>query len=226
MESNNILSKIQTELKAPKNQFNGFGGYNYRSCEDILNALKPLLTTYSAALILYDEIVMVGERYYVKAVARLQQGDKLICETTSFAREAESRKGMDDSQITGSASSYARKYALNGLFAIDDTKDADATNKHEDNEKPKKAPPKQTKQSTKKGNEGEGMGEKEKKEFIWSFIPELGSDLFDEVLSKLEITRKDIESKDFPKEIGRELYLELSNEKDRVERIGGEINGT
>lgn len=118
------LKKIQQKLKAPKNQRNSFGGYNYRSCEDILEAAKPLLDQENAMLLLSDELVQIGERYYVKATAKFIEGDNTI-ETTAYAREAEVKKGMDDSQITGTASSYARKYALNGLFLIDDTKDAD-----------------------------------------------------------------------------------------------------
>ena len=122
----NTLTKIQSELKAPKNRKNKFGGYNYRSCEDILEAVKPLLAKYNACLTIWDEIVAVGGRVYVKATARyMEEGTGSWAEITAFAREAESKKGMDDSQITGTASSYARKYALNGLFLIDDTKDAD-----------------------------------------------------------------------------------------------------
>lgn len=120
-----ILNKIQTELKAPKSQRNNFGKYNYRSCEDILEAVKPLLKKYEATLIIADDIVLIGNRYYVKATATLTSADGINV-ASAFAREEEARKGMDASQITGSASSYARKYALNGLFAIDDTKDADA----------------------------------------------------------------------------------------------------
>lgn len=118
------LMRIQQRLKAPKNQRNSFGNYNYRSCEDILEAVKPLLEQEDATLTLSDELVQVGDRYYVKATARFMHGESTI-ETTAFAREAETKKGMDDSQITGTASSYSRKYALNGLFLIDDTKDAD-----------------------------------------------------------------------------------------------------
>ena len=117
-----ILNKIQKKLKAPKSQFNSFGKYKYRSCEDIVEAVKPLLNT--ATLTLTDEIVMIGDRYYVKATAMIKDGD--ISEyATAYAREPDTKKGMDESQITGSSSSYARKNALNGLFAIDDTKDAD-----------------------------------------------------------------------------------------------------
>jgi len=125
------LQLIQAELKAPKGQTNKFGGYRYRSCEDILTALKPLMSKYECALVITDNIVEVGGRVYVNATASL--GDTLsgdFLNANGFAREAETKKGMDDAQITGSASSYARKYALNGLFAIDDTKDPDATNDH------------------------------------------------------------------------------------------------
>lgn len=118
------LVEIQAELKAPKNQFNKFGNYAYRSCEDIVEAVKPLLKKHNADLFLSDEIEVKGDRYYVKATATFKCGDEVVVATAS-ARESESRKGMDDSQITGAASSYARKYALNGLFLIDDNKDAD-----------------------------------------------------------------------------------------------------
>lgn len=118
------LLKIQEQLKAPKGQFNSFGNYKYRSCEDILEAVKPLLVEHGCTLTISDEVIMLGNRYYVKATATLVAGD-IIKSTTAYAREPESKKGMDESQITGAASSYARKYALNGLFAIDDTKDAD-----------------------------------------------------------------------------------------------------
>jgi len=127
------LMYIQSELKAPKNQYNSFGKYHYRSCEDILEGLKPILAKHKAAVTVTDEIVQIGDRYYVKATAKLldiEKGD--ILEVSAFAREDEMKKGMDLAQVTGSTSSYARKYALNGLFAIDDTKDSDFTNKHED----------------------------------------------------------------------------------------------
>lgn len=118
------LRKIQQELKAPKGQYNSFGGYHYRSAEDILEAVKPLLAKTKAELILSDEIVEVGGRVYVKATALLSDGEQQA-KVMAYAREPEDKKGMDASQITGTASSYARKYALNGLFLIDDTKDAD-----------------------------------------------------------------------------------------------------
>lgn len=127
----NTLSKIQAEIKAPKGQMNKFGGYKYRSCEDIVEAAKPVLNKYGFFLTLTDDIVNIGNRFYVKATATISNGSESFT-ATSFAREEESKKGMDGSQITGASSSYARKYALNGLFAIDDTKDADATNTHEE----------------------------------------------------------------------------------------------
>lgn len=122
------LIAIQSELKAPKTQFNKFGGYKYRKAEDILEAVKPLLAKQKCTLIITDDIVLVGNRIYVKATATIKN-EKGECETsTGWAREEETKKGMDGSQITGASSSYARKYALNGLFAIDDNADSDATN--------------------------------------------------------------------------------------------------
>lgn len=130
METLQKLLTVQTKLKAPKSQRNNFGGYNYRNCEDILEAVKPLLAEVCATIIVSDELVMVGERYYVKATAKFVDCEnKEVIENTGFAREEETKKGMDGSQITGASSSYARKYALNGLLAIDDTKDSDTTNK-------------------------------------------------------------------------------------------------
>jgi cell division septum initiation protein DivIVA len=120
-----MLAQIQAELKAPKGNFNSFGKYKYRSCEDIVEAVKPLLADHRCHLILTDDVVAVLDRVYVKATATIYKGTEIIGQSTAFAREALDKKGMDDSQITGTASSYARKYALNGLLAIDDTKDAD-----------------------------------------------------------------------------------------------------
>lgn len=137
------LTKIQNELKAPKGQHNKFGNYDYRSAEDILEALKPLLAKHNAQLTLTDKPVMVGEWHYIEATARLVVDGNEIANTAS-ARESPTKKGMDDSQITGTASSYARKYALNGLFLIDDTKDAD-TNEYQKNTK---RTTRSTKQST------------------------------------------------------------------------------
>lgn len=131
------LNIIQKELKAPKNQRNSFGNYNYRSCEDILEAVKPLLSENKCILIMYDEIVNMGDRYYVKATAEFYDTeDKNVIKVSAFARESEEKKGMDSAQITGATSSYARKYALNGLFLIDDTKDADTDEYTKTKEKP------------------------------------------------------------------------------------------
>lgn len=139
------LLLIQNELKAPKSQFNSFGKYSYRNCEDIMEALKPLCKKHNAVVTITDDINQVGERYYIKATVTIRDCD--IDESltvTAFAREEESKKGMDGSQVTGASSSYARKYALNGLFAIDDTKDADSgIDQSEPKQEPKKEPIKQ-----------------------------------------------------------------------------------
>ena len=129
----NILSDIQSKLKAPKGQMNKFGNYKYRSCEDIVEAVKPLLAEHDLALVISDEIISVSDRIYVKATASLTDGEKVLYTASASAREALTKKGMDDAQVTGAASSYARKYALNGLFAIDDTKDADTMDNRIDN---------------------------------------------------------------------------------------------
>lgn len=133
------LAQIQSELKAPKGQRNNFGKYNYRSCEDILEAVKPLLKERGLVILITDDIVQIGERYYVRATATIYDSEGSYISNSALAREELKRSGMDVSQITGATSSYARKYALNGLFAIDDTKDADATNKGQDEPKPAKA---------------------------------------------------------------------------------------
>lgn len=135
------LMAVQTKLRAPKGQYNSFGKYSYRSCEDILEALKPLLGEVGAIVNVTDEIKLIGDRYYVEATASfidIETGERMIAKAS--AREAETKKGMDDSQVTGSVSSYARKYALNGLFAIDDNKDADSTNTHSKEIKPNMTP--------------------------------------------------------------------------------------
>ena len=118
------LIAIQKALKAPKGQKNSFGNYNYRSCEDILEAVKPLCVENNCMLVISDEMVMLGDRFYVKATATIASGESVMA-VSAYAREAETKKGMDVAQVTGASSSYARKYALNGLFCIDDTKDAD-----------------------------------------------------------------------------------------------------
>ena len=119
------LAKIQAAIKAPKGQFNTFGKYKYRSCEDIVEAVKPVINPLGFHLTISDEVILIGNRFYVKSTAILSNGTDSYS-SSAFAREEEIKKGMDSSQITGAASSYARKYALNGLFAIDDTKDADS----------------------------------------------------------------------------------------------------
>ena len=137
MRNNNImkhLMAIQRELRAPKGNYNNFGEYKYRSCEDILEAVKPLCYKNESVLTISDELCQIGERYYVKATATLKTPDTEFI-ATAYAREAENKKKLDESQITGVASSYARKYALNGLFCIDDTKDADTDEYHNQSEK-------------------------------------------------------------------------------------------
>ena len=139
MSVHSKLKEIQKKLKAPKNQKNTFGGYKYRSCEDILEAVKPLLYENDCTLTINDEVVAVVDSVYVQATATLtdcESGEGVT--STAYAREQESAKGMSDPQITGSCSSYARKYALNGLFCIDDTKDADATNTGGEPQPPKR----------------------------------------------------------------------------------------
>ena len=126
------LLNVQIELKAPKGQYNSFGKYKYRSCEDILESLKPVLEKNKLTMFISDDIVCINNRNYVKATVHLVNNEKLgeAVQVSALAREEETKKGMDGSQITGSSSSYARKYALNGMFAIDDTKDSDSTNTH------------------------------------------------------------------------------------------------
>lgn len=156
------LSDIQQKLKAPKGQFNEFGKYNYRSCEDILEAVKPLLN--GCQLTISDKMVQLGDRYYVEATALFTDGNEKVS-VTAYAREQAEKKGMDASQITGSASSYARKYALNGLFLIDDTKDADTMDntKKEAQKQPASQPAKQ-----------DGQKSKEMSVKQWDFIKSIG----------------------------------------------------
>lgn len=136
------LTKIQIKLHCPKGQHNSFGGYNYRSLEDIMEAVKPLLD--GATVTFSDEVIAVGNRVFVKATARFQDGDEAV-ETTGWAQHDPTKKGMDGAQITGACSSYARKYAANGLFLIDDTRDADATNRHGNKQLPNTSPKRITK---------------------------------------------------------------------------------
>lgn len=133
-ETMKYLMEIQRTLKAPKSNYNSFGKYKYRSCEDILEAVKPLCIQNESVLTISDELCQIGERYYIKATAKLKTPEQEFI-ATAYARESETKKGQDESQITGTASSYARKYALNGLFCIDDTKDADTNEYHNQSEK-------------------------------------------------------------------------------------------
>ena len=135
------LANVQALLKAPKGQYNSFGKYKYRSCEDIVESVKPLLKANGLLLTLSDELVNISDRFYVKATATIiDTTDGKSMSVSAFAREEETKKGMDGSQVTGASSSYARKYALNGIFAIDDTKDSDATNTHGKEPQPEPQP--------------------------------------------------------------------------------------
>lgn len=153
------LATVQQELIAPKNQYNKFGNYNYRSCEDILEGLKPLLQKVKAVVKITDEVVLIGDRYYIKATATfidIENGESVS--NIAYAREEENVKGMSCSQVTGSASSYARKYALNGLFCIDDVKDADSRdNRQSEATEPKKAEEQQQKKAEEQQQEIERM---------------------------------------------------------------------
>ena len=162
------LQKIQQELSAPKNQKNSFGNYNYRSCEDILQAVKPLLNETKTVLNLMDEMVEVGGRVYVKATVTLLESEtgRAIASAVAFAREEESKKGMDASQVTGAASSYARKYALSGLFAIDDNKDSDATNDGSRTQDPKPVPKPATRQAPPPPDIAPALGESPDGQYI------------------------------------------------------------
>lgn len=156
------LLNIQTELKAPKSQYNSYGKYNYRNCEDILEAVKPLLKKENCTLFLTDEVETIENRFYIRVTVHFVDiDDGTTINVTAFAREEESKKGMDGSQVTGASSSYARKYALNGLFCIDDTKDSDATNKEED--KPDEAKKEEKKEKKRLANAIKSIDELAKK---------------------------------------------------------------
>lgn len=181
------LIEIQKELKAPKGQYNSFGKYKYRSAEDILEAVKPLLHKHGCQLTLSDEIVLIGERYYVRATARISNGNEYEF-TSAYAREDLDKKGMDGSQITGTASSYARKYALNGLFCIDDTKDAD-TDEYANQQKAteqKATEKKTTKKTTAKKAE---TGKKSAREELIAYCQTNGLDM-NSVASFYELSRE------------------------------------
>lgn len=166
-----ILQKIQQELKAPKSQYNSFGKYNYRNAEDIQEALKPILAKHGHSLTISDEIVQVGDRIYIKALVQLLDAALLpIASTTAYAREPESRKGMDEAQVTGATSSYARKYALGGMFLLDDTKDADSMDKPSVNKPAPKKTPQDEFLTTMRG-----------------YYSTLGKDLFEECLAENKV---------------------------------------
>lgn len=163
------LIAVQKELNVPKDRKNTFGGFNYRSAEDILEKAKPICHKHGLLLVVTDKIAAHENRYYIQAIAKVTDGENAI-EASGFAREAETKKGMDESQITGATSSYARKYALNGLFAIDDTKDAD-TDEHHHQTQPQTAPqPTQSTRTEKTGEVSDGQVK-----FIMSLLSQLGA---------------------------------------------------
>ena len=192
------LLNVQSELKAPKSQYNSFGKYKYRSCEDILEALKPILNKNKATVIISDDILFVEGRHYIKATVKFidtENGE--MVENSALAREEEVKKGMDASQITGSVSSYARKYALNGMFAIDDTKDSDSTNTHgvePDKPEPAKLSAKQVGRllaiGLKAGIKEPDIKKVIKSEFGKDKIEDLNKDQYDAVCSRLEAKTK------------------------------------
>jgi len=168
------LAIVQGELIAPKNQFNKFGNYNYRSCEDILEGLKPCLKKVKAVVQISDEMILIGDRYYIKATATLIDcEDGFSISNTAYAREEEAVKGMSASQVTGSASSYARKYALNGLFAIDDVKDADSRDNSKNEPEQKKATEQKKPAQSKVEADEQKQAEEEQKKIENSKISEI-----------------------------------------------------
>ena len=198
------LMNIQKELKAPKGQYNSFGKYKYRSCEDILESVKPLLEKYKATIILSDKLEQIGERYYIRAMAILfdTESDNSI-ENTAYAREEETKKGMDGSQITGTSSSYARKYALNGLLLIDDTKDAD------------------TDEFTKENNKGKTKEEPKEKKITPGQLKVL-SKLYtgDNLVKLLELNKID-KLEDMSMEKANEIILKLKKKGEEKNEING-----
>lgn len=198
------LMNIQKELKAPKCQYNSFGKYKYRSCEDILESVKPLLEKYKVTIILSDKLEQIGERYYIRAMAILfdTESDNSI-ENTAYAREEETKKGMDGSQITGTSSSYARKYALNGLLLIDDTKDAD------------------TDEFTKENNKGKTKEEPKEKKITPGQLKVL-SKLYtgDNLVKLLELNKID-KLEDMSMEKANEIILKLKKKGEEKNEING-----
>ena len=198
------LMNIQKELKAPKGQYNSFGKYKYRSCEDILESVKPLLEKYKVTIILTDKLEQIGERYYIRAMAILfdTESDNSI-ENTAYAREEETKKGMDGSQITGTSSSYARKYALNGLLLIDDTKDAD------------------TDEFTKENNKGKTKEEPKEKKITEGQLKVL-SKLYtgDNLVKLLELNKID-KLEDMSMEKANEIILKLKKKGEEKNEVNG-----
>lgn len=207
------LIKVQTLLKAPKSQYNKFGKYNYRSCEDILEAVKPILEEVGLTLLITDTIEIIANRYYVKAECTLidtEDGSNL--KTTAYAREAEEKKGMDVAQVTGATSTYARKYALNGLFLIDDTKDDDFLNNGEQCKNTNETKSQQNKGLTEtKVQQNKGLTEKQIKR-LYAVAINCGFTI-DHVKNSLKSYNKTD-----PKELTKEEYDELI---DRIEKAGG-----
>lgn len=189
---NEILIAIQSELKAPKNQTNTFGHYNYRNAEDILEGLKPLLKEHNASVVTNDDIILIGDRYYVKTTATLYVGEKSIS-ACGYAREPLEQKGMSPAQITGASSSYAKKYALGNLFAIDDTKDSDSDNVPPSTPKPLQShpmapqPPKDVKAQIAEILVGKGIVGADQKAWLEANYPtHFKAGLFDKILDNLK----------------------------------------
>jgi hypothetical protein len=196
------IIKIQEKLKAPKGQYNDFGGYSYRSCEDILEALKPMLADEGLRQTISDEIVEIGGRVYVKATVTIKKDGEQVDQVTAYARESESKKGMDSAQITGSASSYARKYALNGMWLIDDLKDADTEE--------------QDKQKRNRGGSQNSSSEKE-----WLNKTEYQSD---EITKKWENATKAIRAGKYTAQQIIDSYQMKKELKDELRNIEQKVN--
>lgn len=201
------LQNIQSRLKVEKKNYNDFGRYNYRSCEDILEAVKPLLVENNLALVMTDEVEAVGERYYIKATVTLYdtEGGTNIA-ATAYAREAKEKKKMDDAQVTGSSSSYARKYALNGLFAIDDAKDSDFLNKDE-----AYTANQQTRQNTQQGQQGRQSNQQRRQNNQQRNNPN----------NILESTRREISQTLKAKEIPNEDFIYWLNRNYNTDKLDG-----
>ena len=201
------LQNIQSRLKVEKKNYNSFGGYSYRSCEDILEAVKPLLVENNLALVMTDEVEAVGERYYIQATAILYDTENgTNISATAYAREAKEKKKMDDAQVTGSSSSYARKYALNGLFAIDDAKDSDFLNKDE-----AYTANQQTRQNTQQGQQGRQSNQQRRQNNQQGNNPN----------NILESTRREISQTLKAKEIPNEDFIYWLNRNYNTDKLDG-----